>query len=303
MDRDLLNHLPVILAVARRKNFAAAASELGMGPSAVSHAVRLVEERLGVPLFARTTRSVALTEAGAALVASAAPALQDISDRVERIRAVKGRVSGLLRLNVPRLALSMVMTSVVREMAKRFPDVTVEIFADDAIVNIVEDGFDAGIRLGEMIAEDMITVRLTPPFRAILVASPAYLSERGRPKNIADLKNHNCIAYRLIKSGALYRWELLDDGHEVAVEATGSTVINDPMYALDLARAGVGLAYVMEPVVRADIAAGHLTQVLPRSSSEWPGLFLYYPKRAALAPKLRAFIDTTKEVLRHRGSS
>ncbi len=173
MDRDLLNHLPVVLAVARRKNFAAAASELGMGPSAVSHAVRLVEERLGVPLFARTTRSVALTEAGAALVASAAPALQDISDRVERIRAVKGRVSGLLRLNVPRLALSMVMTSVVREMAKRFPDVTVEIFADDAIANIVEDGFDAGIRLGEMIAEDMITVRLTPPFRAILVASPA----------------------------------------------------------------------------------------------------------------------------------
>src|SRR6267154_1899531 len=208
MDRDLLNHLPVILAVARRKNFAAAASELGMGPSAVSHAVRLVEERLGVPLFARTTRSVSLTEAGAALVASAAPALQDISDRVERIRAVKGRVSGLLRLNVPRLALSMVMTSVVREMAKRFPDVTVEIFADDAIANIVEDGFDAG----------------------------------------------------------------------------------------------VGLADVMEPVVRADIAAGHLTQVLPRSSSEWPGLFLYYPKRAALAPKLRAFIDTTKEVLRHRGS-
>jgi DNA-binding transcriptional LysR family regulator len=302
MDRDLLNHLPVILAVARRKNFAAAASELGMGPSAVSHAVRLVEERLGVPLFARTTRSVSLTEAGAALVASAAPALQDISDRVERIRAVKGRVSGLLRLNVPRLALSMVMTSVVREMAKRFPDVTVEIFADDAIANIVEDGFDAGIRLGEMIAEDMITVRLTPPFRAILVASPAYLSERGRPKNIADLKNHNCIAYRLIKSGALYRWELLDDGHEVAVEATGNTVINDPIYALDLARAGVGLAW-MEPVVRADIAAGHLTQVLPKSSSEWPGLFLYYPKRAALAPKLRAFIDTIKEVLRHRGSS
>jgi DNA-binding transcriptional LysR family regulator len=120
-----------------------------------------------VPLFARTTRSVALTEAGAALVASAAPALRDIADRVERIRAVKGRVSGLLRLNVPRLALSMVMTPVVREMAKRFPDVTVEIFADDAIANIVEDGFDAGIRLGEMIAEDMIAVRLTPSFRAL----------------------------------------------------------------------------------------------------------------------------------------
>jgi len=299
MDRDLLNHLPVVLAVARRKNFAAAASELGMGPSAVSHAVRLVEERLGVPLFARTTRSVALTEAGAALVASAAPALQDIADRVERIRAVKGRVSGLLRLNVPRLALSMVMTTVVREMAKRFPDVTVEIFADDAIANIVEDGFDAGIRLGEMIAEDMITVRLTPPFRAILVASPAYLSERGRPKTIADLKNHNCIAYRLIKSGGLYRWELLDDGREVAVEATGNTVINDPMYALDLARAGVGLAYVMEPVVRADIAravssAAEVIQRMARSVSllpkacrvgaEAPG-FYRHNKRSLATPR------------------
>src|SRR5215468_5115815 len=132
MDRDLLNHLPVVLAVARRKNFAAAASELGMGASAVSHSVRLVEERLGVPLFARTTRSVALTEAGSALVASAAPALQDIIERVECIRSVKGRVTGHLRLNVTRLALAMMMTLVVREMARRFPDVTVEICADDA---------------------------------------------------------------------------------------------------------------------------------------------------------------------------
>ena len=298
MDRDLLSHLPVILAVASRKSFVGAASDLGMGASAVSHSVRLVEERLGVPLFARTTRSVALTEAGSALVASAAPALLDIGERIERIRSVKGRVAGHLRLNVPRLALAMVTTPVVRAMAKRFPDVTVEIFADDSIANIIEDGFDAGIRLGEMIAEDMVTVRLTPSFRAILVASPDYLSERGRPKTIADLKDHNCIAYRLIKSGALYRWELLDNGREVAVEAAGNTVINDPMYARDLALAGVGLALVMEPVVRADIAAGRLTQVLPGSASQWPGLFLYYPKRASMAPKLRAFVDTAKDVLR-----
>jgi DNA-binding transcriptional LysR family regulator len=298
MDRDLLSHLPIILAVARRKSFVGAASELGMGASAVSHSVRLVEERLGMPLFARTTRSVALTEAGSALVASAAPALQDIAERVERIRSVKGRVTGHLRLNAPRLALTMVMTPIVREMARRFPNVTVEICADDAIANIVEDGFDAGIRLGEMIAEDMVAVRLTPPFKAIVVASPDYLSERGRPKTIGDLKNHNCIAYRLIKTGALYRWELLTDGREVAVEAPRNTVINDPMYARDLALAGVGLAFVMEPVVRADIAAGRLTQVLPKSANEWPGLFLYYPKRASMAPKLRAFVDTARDVVR-----
>src|SRR5258708_20173788 len=145
MDRDLLSHLPVVLAVGRRRGFATAAAELGMSPSAVSHGVRLVEERLGVPLFARTVRSVSLTGAGAALVASATPALQDIGDHLERIRAAKGRVSGLLRLNVPRIALPIIMMPVVREMAKRFADVTVEIYADDAIAHIVADRFDPPI--------------------------------------------------------------------------------------------------------------------------------------------------------------
>jgi DNA-binding transcriptional LysR family regulator len=299
MDRDLLIHLPVILTVARRAGFAAAASELGMSPSAVSHAVRLVEERLGVPLFARTTRSVALTEAGRALVEAAAPALRDIGERVERIRAAKGRVGGLLRLNVPNMALP-ILTPVVGEMAKRFPGVTVEIYADDAIVDIVAAGFDAGARLGEMIAEDMIATRLTPPFAAIIVASPAYLAARGRPKSIADLKDHNCVAYRMITGGGLYRWELVDDGRDVTVERSGSTIVNHTLYARDLALAGVGLVYLFEPLVRADIAAGRLTQVLPETALEEPGLFLYYPKRAAMAPKLRAFIDTARDVLRER---
>ena len=300
MDRDLLNHLPVILAVARRASFAAAAAELGMSPSAVSHAVRLVEERLGVPLFARTTRSVSLTEAGTALVASAEPALRDIGERIERIRAAEGRVSGLLRLNVPSVALPILMTPVVHEMAKRFPGVTVEIFVDDAIANIVADGFDAGIRLGGMIAEDMVAVRLTPAVKAIIVASPGYLADRGRPKSIADLKNHNCIAYRQIKSGGLYRWELLSEGRETTIENNGNTIVNNALYARELALAGIGLAYLFEPLVRADIAAGRLSQVLPRSAIEEPGLFVYYPRRAAMAPKLRAFIDTAKDVLRKK---
>jgi len=300
MDRDLLIHLPVILAVARRAGFAAAASELGMSPSAVSHAVRLVEERLGVPLFARTTRSVALTEAGRALVEAAGPALRDIGERVERIRAAKGRVGGLLRLNVPNVALP-ILTPVVGAMALRFPAVTVEIYADDAMVDIVAAGFDAGVRLGEMIAEDMVATRLTPPFAALIVAAPAYLAARGRPKSLADLKNHNCITYRLITAGGIYRWELLDGGRDVTVENAGSIIVNNTLYARDLALAGVGLAYLFEPLVRADIAAGRLTEVLPKASIEEPGLFLYYPRRAALAPKLRAFIDTARDVLREKG--
>ena len=297
MDRDLLIHLPVILAVARRAGFAAAASELGMSPSAVSHAVRLVEERLGVPLFARTTRSVALTEAGRALVETAEPALRDIGERVEHIRAAKGRVSGLLRLNVPSFSLP-IMVSVVGEMARRFPDVTVEIYADDAMVDIVASGFNAGARLGEAIAEDMVTVRLMPPFEAIIVAAPSYLSAHGWPRDIADLTNHNCITYRMISSGALYTWELRDGEREVAVKSAGSVIVNGATYGRELALAGVGLVYIFRPMVRGDIAAGRLVQVLPETAIEEPGLFLYYPRRAAMAPKLRAFIDTARDVLR-----
>jgi len=302
MDRDLLIHLPVVLAVARRAGFAAAASELGMSPSAVSHAVRLVEERLGAPLFARTTRSVALTEAGRALVEAAGPALRDIGERVERIRAAKGRVSGLLRLNVPNVALP-ILTPVVGAMAQRFAAVTVEVYADDAIVDIVAAGFDAGVRLGEMIAEDMVATRLTPPFAAIIVAAPAYLAARGRPGSLADLKDHNCIAYRLITGGGLYRWELSDDGRDVTIESAGTAIVNHTLYARDLALAGVGLAYLFEPLVRADIAAGRLIQVLPKAAIEEPGLFLYYPRRATLAPKLRAFIDTARDILRGEGQA
>jgi DNA-binding transcriptional LysR family regulator len=296
MDRDLLTHLPVVIAVARRGGFALAAAELGMSPSAVSHAVRLVEERIGQPLFARTTRSVSLTEAGKALVETAGPALQDIAERMDRIRAIKGRPSGLLRLNVPNIAIPLAVTPMVAAMAERYPDVTVELLTDQGLVDIVGGGFDAGIRLGEMIAQDMVTVRLTPPFKAVIVASPAYIGRHGRPRSVADLANHNCVGYRLVRSGALYRWDLTEDGKDVVVEAKGTVIVTDSLAAIDLALAGVGLGYMFEPLARADLAAGRLVQVLPQSAIEEPGLFLYFPRRAAMAPKLRAFIDTAQEI-------
>lgn len=296
MDRDLLSHLPVVVAVARRGGFALAAAELGMSPSAVSHAVRLVEERIGQPLFARTTRSVSLTEAGKALVETAAPALQDIAERMDRIRAIKGRPSGLLRLNVPNIAVPLAVTPVVAAMAERYPDVTVELLTDQGLIDIVGEGFDAGIRLGEMIAQDMVTVRLTPPFKAVIVASPAYVGRHGRARSVADLANHNCIGYRLVRSGALYRWDLTEDGKDVVVETKGTVIVTDSLAAIDLALAGVGLTYVFEPLVRADLAAGRLVQILPQTAIEEPGLFLYFPRRASMAPKLRAFIDTAQEI-------
>ncbi|RWE90068.1 MAG: LysR family transcriptional regulator, partial [Mesorhizobium sp.] len=215
MDRDLLTHLPVIVAVARRGGFALAAAELGMSPSAVSHAVRLVEERVGQPLFARTTRSVSLTEAGKALVETAGPALQDIAERMDRIRGVKGRPAGLLRINASNIAIPLAVTPVVAAMAERYPDVTVEIVADQGLIDIVGEGFDAGVRLGEMIAQDMVTVRMTPPFKAVIVASPTYVGKHGRPRAVADLADHNCIGYRLVRSGALYRCDLNDNDKHV----------------------------------------------------------------------------------------
>jgi len=296
MDRDLLGHLPVIVAVARRGGFAAAAAALGMSPSAVSHAVRVVEDRVGQPLFARTTRSVSLTEAGQTLLGAAEPALRDIAERMERIRSAAGRPSGLLRINTPHNALPLALTRIVAAMAERYPDVTVELFIDNGLVDIVSQGFDAGVRLGEMVADDMVAVRLTAPFRAIIVASPDYVSRRGRPCSLAELSAHNAIGYRLIRSGATYAWDLADGDTEVKVETRGTVLINDTLAAHELALAGIGLAYIFEPLVHADLQAGRLIEILPDAAIKEPGLFLYFPRRAAMAPKLRAFIDTARAV-------
>jgi DNA-binding transcriptional LysR family regulator len=257
-----------------------------------------VEERLGAPLFARTTRSVALTETGRRLNDSIGAALQEIQEALERARSERGQVAGLLRLNVPQVALPMAITPVVTELASRHPQLVVEVTVDATLTDIVAAGFDAGVRLGEMIERDMIAVRLTPPFKAIMVAAPRYLSARSELKSIGDLARHNCIGFRLLASGGIYAWELREDGEDVSVRVTGTTLVNDATYARDLALAGVGIAYVFEPLVRRDIRDGTLRWVLPQAAIDEPGLFLYFPRRASEAPKLRAFIQVAREVLR-----
>lgn len=298
MHRDLLSHLPVVLAVARRRGFAAAASELGISASNVSHSVRTVEERLGTPLFARTTRSVALTTEGEAFVATLMPALQDIDAVWDQLRAKKTGASGLLRINMSRVALPLAIRPIMTAMVDRYPDVTVEAYIDDGLTDIVAAGFDAGVRLGEMIAEDMVAVRLTPPFQAIVAAAPSYLERRGAPASVADLASHDCIGFRQIAGGGLYRWDLQENGRDVQVDVGHAAIVNDALSAVDLGLAGLGLIYVFEPLVREHLAAGRLKQVLPEASIEEPGLFLYFPRRAAMAPKLRAFIDCARDVLR-----
>ena len=297
MDRALLTHLPVVLAVHRRGGFAAAANDMGMSPSAVSHAVQAVEASLGQPLFARTTRSVRLTEAGSAFIASIGPALAEIADAADRLGAALGRITGTLRLNAPRVAMPIVVTALLAELARRHPELTVEVTCDDGLADIVAQGFDAGIRLGHTVAQDMVAVRLTPPFHSIMVASPGYLAARGTPQALRDLDGHNCIGYRFVTSGAVYDWDLRDSGQAVAKAVNGSVRVTDALHAKELALAGVGIAYLFEPLARAELRAGALRQVLPRNAFEEPGLFLYFPRRASQAPKLRAFIELARERL------
>ena len=307
MDRDLLGHLPIIVCVARHRSFADAAAELGMSPSAVSHAVRSVEDRLGLPLFARTTRSVSLTEAGARFVGGLEPALTDIGRTVGGLTAERGEVTGLLRIAAPRVVLEMALARILAKLAREHPRLTVEVRTGQASqtqspitarVDIVAQGFDAGIRTSRAIEQDMVATRLTGSFRTILVASRDYLDLRGTPKSIADLHQYNCIGTRSAESGAIFDWDLTDGKKAIAVKTSGTALVTDGTEALSLALASVGIAYVVEPVARRYLREGSLKWLLPQTAIELDGLFLYYPKRASLAPKLRAFIDVAKKTLK-----
>jgi DNA-binding transcriptional LysR family regulator len=298
MDRDLLGHLPIIACVARHRSFAAAAAELGMSPSAISHAVRSVEDRLAIPLFARTTRSVSLTEAGARFVAGVEPALTDIEKTVEGLSAERGEVTGLLRIDAARVNFEMALTRILANLAQQHPRLTVEVRTQHTSVDIVAQGFDAGIRMLRSIQQDMVTTRLTGSFKFILVASKDYLDARGTPKSIADLHQHNCIGMRSVASGAVLDWELIDGKKPTTVKTSGTALVTETTEALSLALAGVGIAYIVEPLARRYVREGSLEWLLPQTAVEHDGLFLYYPRRASLAPKLRTFIDVAKKTLK-----
>src|ERR1700758_2957706 len=298
MDRDLLSHLPVTICVARHRSFAAAAAELGMSPSAVSHAVRSVEDRLGTPLFARTTRSVSVTEAGGRFIAGVEPALADMGKAVEGLTAERGQVTGLLRIEAPRGVLDTLLIPILTRLARQHPRLTVEIRTVAFPGDIVAQGIDAGIRIRKFIQQDMVTTRLTGSLKLILVASRDYLDARGTPKSIADLHQHNCIGLRWAASGAILDWELIDGKKPITIKTSGTALVTDVTEALSLALAGIGIAYVHEPLARRYIREGSLKWLLPETAVEHDGLFLYYPRRASLAPKLRAFIDVAKKTLK-----
>jgi DNA-binding transcriptional LysR family regulator len=293
LNTAILPQLQVFLAVARLRSFTGAARELRVSTSAVSQAVRQLEEHLRVGLLTRTTRSVAPTDAGRELLERASPALAQAVAALEGISARPGELVGRLRLSVPRVAVSYVIAPLLPRFRAQHPRVDVEIVAEDRFVDIVAEGFDAGVRLSEAIERDMVQVRLTDAFRFVVVGAPSYLSRQGRPERPEDLLRHECINFRLT-DGALYGWELERGRRNWKVPVRGGVVTNDSQLRVSLAEAGVGLAYVFEPVVAEQLRAGRLQRVLEPYAATVPGFFLYFPSRAQLSAPLRVFIEAAK---------
>ena len=295
----LLPQLHVFLAVARLRSFSGAARELGVSPSAVSQTVRQLEEELRVVLLTRTTRSVSLTDAGKRLVESAGPALGQALTALTEASAQPGELVGRLRLSVPRVAVRYVIAPVLPAFCARHPRLEVEVVIEERLVDVVAEGYDAGVRLIESIERDMVQVRLTDAFRFVVVGAPAYLARRGTPQRPEDLLRHDCITVRSQTTGALYAWELERGRRTWRVPVRGGVVTNDSDLRVSLAEAGAGLAYVAEPTVAEQLRTGQLRRVLDPFAPTVPGFFLYFPSRAQSTPALRAFVDAAKEFATH----
>jgi DNA-binding transcriptional LysR family regulator len=289
--RGALDGVEAFLRVAVRRSFRQAADDLGITPSAISQAIRAaLEARLGVALFTRTTRSVGLTEAGERFLERARPAFEEIVAAGDAARGLAQRPSGLLRLAVPRAVVPLLLQPLLASFAEACPEVVVEIVASEELVDLAKDGFDAGIRLGEFIAADMVAVRLTPSFRFAIVASPAYLDRRGRPDVPEDLQHHSCVRMRR-SGGVVAPWRVADGGRPIDLVVGGPLVVNDFPTMLGAALGGVGLAQVPEPIAVKDLSEGRLEEVLAAYASSSPGVFLYHSGHRQVLPKLRAFIE------------
>ncbi|MFM0078011.1 LysR family transcriptional regulator [Paraburkholderia sediminicola] len=288
-----LDGVEVFLSVAQHRSFRRAAAELGVTPSAVSQTVRVLEARIGAALFIRTTRSVGLTEAGERFLSHAKPAFDELVAASEVARGLGQRPTGLLRLSVPRAVMPILLEPLIASFCQAYPEVEVEISTSKELIDLAAEGFDAGIRLGQFVDADMVAVPLTPPFRLIVVGSPAYFAARSRPRHTDDLRQHACLRWRR-SSGALALWSFNDNGHAIEIAVSGPLIANDFSTMLGAAVEGMGLAQLPEPMAAEGLRAGKLVHVLEPFAPVIPGVFLYYPGRRQMTPKLRAFIDHVK---------
>lgn len=291
-----LNELYAFACVARHRSFRAAAQELGVSASALSHSLRQLEARLQVRLLHRTTRSVTATEAGEALLARLGPALGQIGDALEAVNDYRAQPQGLLRLNVPRTAAYLLLMPLLPGFLQRYPGIQLDVVCDDTLVDIVSAGFDAGMRFGETLAADMVAVPVGPPMRFAVIASPAYLAQHGTPQHPAELARHTSIRHRF-GNGPLYAWELAKDGEALTVQPQGQLTLGEQPLMVEAAAAGLGIALVFEGYAAAALADGRVTRILADWCPAMPGLYLYYPSGCHLPQAMRLWIDYLKAAL------
>ena len=290
MNKPTLADMTAFAAIVAHRSFRKASDELGLSPSSLSHMMRTLEANLGVRLLHRTTRSLSPTESGARLIGRLLPILQDFDLALAEVDSARGRPSGILRINASEVAARLLLRSVVPAFLARYPHVSLDLVTEGRLIDIVAEGFDAGVRLGEAVPQDMIAVRFGGEVRFVAVASPAYLASHKPIRTPDDLAEHNCIRFRLA-SGKLYRWEFARDGRELSMDVPGTLTLDHMELMMDAASAGLGIAYVSDRSAQPHIEQGTLVAVLDDWCPWIPGLFLYYPGHRHVPPMLRAFID------------
>ncbi|RAZ90014.1 LysR family transcriptional regulator [Mesorhizobium hawassense] len=296
MPRDNLNELTAFLAVSRERSFTRAAAKLGVSQSALSHTLRALEERLGVRLLTRTTRSVSPTEAGERLTRSIGPRLDEIEAELAALSELREKPAGTIRITAGEHSADAILWPALAKFLPDYPDIKVEIVVDYGLTDIVAERYDAGVRLGEQVARDMIATRIGPDMRMAVVGSPGYFATRPKPRTPQDLTAHNCINLRLPTYGGLYAWEFEKAGRELKVRVEGQLVFNTAGLRLNAVLAGLGLAYLPEDQVTAQLANGRLVRVLADWCPPFPGYHLYYPSRRQATPAFSLLV----EALRYR---
>jgi len=297
MERTDFNQLTWFQAVAEERSFTKAAARLGVAQSTLSHAIKQLEARMGIRLLTRTTRNVATTVAGERLLQTIAPRMTEIEEEIAALTAFRDKPSGSIRLTLSDHALQTVVWPKLKPVLAGYPDISIELLLDSSFRNIVEEGYDAGVRLGESVEKDMIAVRIGPDWRLVAVASPDYLAVHGRPQHPQDLVRHRCINTRQESAGGLYAWEFEKDGKELRVRVDGQLTFNNSFAMVDAAVSGFGIAYVPDSMVEAPLASGALELLLDDWSPPFDGYFLYYPSRRQNLLAFQIIVDA----LRHRG--
>jgi DNA-binding transcriptional LysR family regulator len=290
MKRDDLYDLAAFAVVAEEVSFTRAAARLGMSQSALSHAIKSLEARLGMRLLSRTTRSVSTTEAGEKLLRSLRPALAEIASGLDAVGAMRGKASGTVRITATKHAVSSVIMPALPRFLASHPDIQVDMVVDDNLTDIVAERIDAGIRFGDIVEKDMIAVRIGPDIRMSVVGAPSYFTDHPAPSTPRDLARHRCINYRLIRSGGLYAWDFKNRGRPFQVRVEGPLIFNNADLLRESALEGHGLAYMYDDMVEADVKAGRLKRILEKWCPTFPGYYLYHPSRRQTPPALAAFI-------------